>query len=213
MISWQSWVSNLDNMEKIGILGGSFDPLHLGHLSIAEAAMTELNLDRIILIPTKVSPFKVGRKMASNEDRLAMARLATTDKINYQVSTIEIEGQEVSYTYDTLVTLQKTMMDTEFWFLMGSDSFMSLENWYKGKDLLREFNFAVALRPGSDYKKVKEKAEHYQNTYDAEVEILHNNMLDISSTEIKRAIKDGRPISEYVSPSIERYIDEHGLYK
>ncbi|WP_303857450.1 nicotinate (nicotinamide) nucleotide adenylyltransferase [Aminicella lysinilytica] len=200
-------------MNEIGILGGSFDPFHLGHLSIAEAAIEELNLTKVILIPTKVSPFKLGKKMASEKDRVAMTRLAAQEDEKFEVSTIETDRSSVSYTYKTLELLKKSMEDTKIWFMMGTDSFVSLESWYKGQELLEEYSFAVAARPGFDVSVVEYKAEKYRVKYGAEVRILHNRMLDISSTEIKEAIKEGRSIEGYVPQRIERYIDEHGLYK
>ena len=200
-------------MNEIGILGGSFDPFHLGHLSIAEAAIEELNLTKVILIPSKVSPFKLGKKMASEKDRVAMTRLAAQEDEKFEVSTIETDRSSVSYTYKTLELLQKSMEDTKIWFMMGTDSFVSLESWYKGHELLEEYSFAVAARPRFDVSVVEYKADKYSEKYGAEVKILHNRMLDISSTEIKEAIKEGRSIGEYVPQRIERYIDEHGLYK
>ena len=200
-------------MNEIGILGGSFDPFHLGHLSIAEAAIEELNLTKVILIPTKVSPFKLGKKMASEKDRVAMTRLAAQEDEKFEVSTIETDRSSVSYTYKTLELLKKSMENTKIWFMMGTDSFVSLESWYKGQELLEVYSFAVAARPGFDVSVVEYKAEKYRVKYGAEVRILHNRMLDISSTEIKEAIKEGRSIEGYVPQRIERYIDEHGLYK
>ena len=124
-------------MNEIGILGGSFDPFHLGHLSIAEAAIEELNLTKVILIPTKVSPFKLGKKMASEKDRVAMTRLAAQEDEKFEVSTIETDRSSVSYTYKTLELLKKSMEDTKIWFMMGTDSFVSLESWYKGRNCWR----------------------------------------------------------------------------
>jgi nicotinate-nucleotide adenylyltransferase len=151
--------------------------------------------------------------MASEKDRVAMTRLAAQEDEKFEVSTIETDRSSVSYTYKTLELLKKSMEDTKIWFMMGTDSFVSLESWYKGQELLEEYSFAVAARPGFDVSVVEYKAEKYRVKYGAEVRILHNRMLDISSTEIKEAIKEGRSIEGYVPQRIERYIDEHGLYK
>jgi len=200
-------------MSKIGILGGSFDPLHNGHLSIAEAAAEELRLDRVILMPAKVSPFKLGRKMADEKDRVAMVSLMAAVNDKYIVSTLEIDNDGISYTYDTMCQLRKLYTDDELWFLMGTDAFLSLDTWYKGPELLKGFAFAAAPRPGFDIRVLEKKAAEYIDNYDAKISILHNRMLYISSTEIKSAIREGRPIGSFVPEEVERYINEHGLYK
>lgn len=200
-------------MKRTGILGGSFDPIHYGHLSIAEAAADELELDRVILMPARVSPFKLGRKMAEEADRVAMLKLVAAGNDKYAVSTLEVENNGVSYTYDTLQALKKLYPEDELWFLMGTDAFLSLETWYKGPELLREFSFAAAPRPGFDIKVLDEKADYYTEKFKARIRILHNKMLYISSTDIKSAIRDGLPIGNFVPEAVERYINEHGLYK
>ena len=200
-------------MSNIGILGGSFDPFHKGHLSIAETAVKELDLSKLLLIPTKVSTFKMGKKMASEGDRVAMVKLAARENDKFKVSTIEIDKGSVSYTYKTLAAVKAANPDDEIWFLMGTDSFLSLENWYKGKELLKHYNFAVASRPGFDISVIEKMATKYMEKYGAIVKVLNNDKFDVSSTEIKEAIKSGRSISTLVPKSIERYIYEHGLYK
>ena len=102
-------------MSEIGILGGTFDPFHFGHLSIAEAAIKEFDLSEVILLPTKVQPFKIGREMASEEDRVNMVRLIAKENKQFRVSTIEAYGQRVSYTYKTLKLLQKEYPDDKFY--------------------------------------------------------------------------------------------------
>jgi len=200
-------------MNEIGILGGTFDPFHLGHLSIAKTALEEFDLDEIILLPANVSPFKVGREMADEADRIAMLNLIAAENKQFTVSTVETDTDEVSYTYRTLGILQKQMPDDKLWFIMGTDSFVSLEEWYKGEELLREYAFIVAPRPGSGIADVEKTVNKYRKKYDASIRIVHNEMLDISSTEIKQAIDEGASIECFVPKSIERYIDEHGLYK
>ena len=113
-------------MSEIGILGGTFDPFHFGHLSIAEAAIKEFDLSEVILLPTKVQPFKIGREMASEEDRVNMVRLIAKKNKQFRVSTIEAYGQRVSYTYKTLKLLQKEYPDDKFYFILGTDSFLTL---------------------------------------------------------------------------------------
>lgn len=200
-------------MSDIGILGGSFDPFHNGHLSIAKAAMRECGLAKIILLPARVQPFKVGRHMASEEDRVNMVSLIARRNQNFAVSTAEAFSEEISYTYKTLQTLKEQYPKDRLHFILGTDSFLSLESWYKGEELLREFPFIVGVRPGYKESETAEMVEKMRRTYDAKIKILHNRILEVSSTEIKENIKAGKPIRDLVPFPIERYIHEHGLYQ
>ena len=200
-------------MRKIGILGGSFDPFHKGHLSIAKAAMKECDLTQIILLPARVQPFKVGRTMASEEDRVNMVSLIARETQNFAVSTIEAYGGEVSYTYDTLQALKKQYPADRLYFILGTDAFLSLETWHRGKELLQEFSFIVGVRPGCRENETEETALRFTDSYGTCVKILHNRVLEVSSTEIKQNIRAGKSISELVPYAVERYIHEHGLYQ
>lgn len=200
-------------MSEIGILGGTFDPFHFGHLSIAEAAIREFDLAEIILLPTKVQPFKIGREMACEEDRVNMVRLIAEEKKQFRVSTIEAYSEQVSYTYKTLKLLQREYPEDKFYFIMGTDSFLTLEEWYKGKDLLREFAFIIGIRPGYKVSETESTAKRLRAKYDADIQMLHNQIIEVSSTEIKNNIRSGKSIKNLVPLQVERYIDEHGLYK
>ncbi|MEY8365028.1 nicotinate-nucleotide adenylyltransferase [Anaerovoracaceae bacterium 41-7] len=200
-------------MSDIGILGGSFDPFHNGHLSIAKAAMRECGLSQIILLPAKVQPFKLGRHMAAEEDRVNMVSLIAHQNQNFVVSTVEAFSEEISYTYKTLQTLKCQYPKDRLHFILGTDSFLSLETWYKGADLLREFPFVVGVRPGYKESETIEMVEKVRRCYDAKIKILHNKILEVSSTEIKENIKAGKSIRSLVPFPIERYIHEHRLYQ
>lgn len=200
-------------MGHIGILGGSFDPFHYGHLSIAKAALKECGLSQIVLMPTKVQPFKLGKKRASEEDRVNMVRLIAKKNENFAVSTIEAFSQEVSYTYKTLQALSEEYGRDKLHFIMGTDSFLSIETWYKGEELLKTYSFIVGVRPGYKENETEEKMQYYQEKYGTKVRILHNHVLEVSSTEIKERIRNKERIRDLVPYEIERYIDEHGLYQ
>ena len=200
-------------MGDIGILGGSFDPFHNGHLSIAKAAMHECGLAQILLLPAKVQPFKIGREMASEEDRVAMVRLIARQNQNFIVSTVEAYSEEVSYTYKTLRTLKTQYPNDRLHFILGTDAFLSLESWYQGRALLQEFPFIVGVRPGYKVSETEMTVERFRRDYDARIKILHNRILEVSSTEIKENIKAGKSIRALVPVPVERYIHEHRLYQ
>ena len=200
-------------MSNVGILGGSFDPFHLGHLSIANAALEEFDLEGIILLPAKVQPFKVGRDMASERDRVNMIRLITEKNSQLALSTVEAFGDDVSYTYKSLSHLQRVNSEDRLFFILGTDSFLTIEKWYRYKDLVSEFSFLIAGRPG--YKEAERDAliNRLRTEYDADIRIIHNQTVEVSSTLIKQHIREGKPITDLVPPEIERYINENGLYK
>ena len=204
-------VTGEDNI-RTGILGGSFDPIHNGHLSIVDAALEELALDKVLLIPTKVSPFKIGRKVAPDEDRLEMTRLALKDRPGCEVSDIEIRKQGVSYTIFTLDELSASGLYGKLYFLMGTDTFLELESWYKGTELLEKYAFALAPRPGFARSEFEEKLDYYRETYGTDVTVLNNEMLPISSTKIRARLAEGLPVTGLLPDDVESYILENGLY-
>lgn len=197
---------------KTGILGGTFDPVHLGHTGVAETAAKELGLDRVLMMPVHIQPFKQDRRTASAEDRVAMLSLAVARSDKLEVSTYEIENQVVSYTYDTIRALSERHPEDEICFIMGSDSLMSIDTWYKGPELLKLCSFAVGLRPGNDRQAVEEKAAALRAAYGAEITLLEELMLPVSSTQIRELVEKGEPIYGLVAPEVEVYIDEHDLY-
>lgn len=200
-------------MSDIGILGGTFDPFHTGHLCIARSALETGGMEKVILMPAKVSPFKVGREMAGEEDRLAMAGLAAELSPDIEVSRLEVEAEGVSYTFRTLTTLHKMHPYDRYWLIVGSDQFLNLESWYKGKDILESFQVILASRPGYMESEIEQKIQRYTDTYGTAVRVLKEEMPDISSTMIKEKIKSGDSITGLVPDKIEKYINEHGLYR
>ena len=200
-------------MSDIGILGGTFDPIHLGHLCIAEASLKSGGMSKVILMPAKVSPFKLGREMASEEDRLAMVALTAEKDPGIEVSRLEIEADGVSYTFRTLKTLHKLHPYERYWLIVGSDQFLNLESWYKGKDILEEFQIILAPRPGYRMEELNERIKRYTTVFGTAVRVVENDMLDISSTQIKQEIQAGNSIEGLVIPEVEQYINEHGLYR
>lgn len=199
-------------MEKIGILGGTFDPFHLGHLSVLEASIKESKCDRIILLPAKVSPFKLNREITEEKHRVAMLDCIAEDYKNVEVSRIEIDGPKVSYTYNTMKSVQERRPNAELYFIMGSDSLLTIESWHMGEKFLNEFSFILAPRPGYDVNSTKEKKRLIEEKYGTKIKVLHNKLINISSTEIKENIKNGKGIDHMVPAKVVEYIHENRLY-
>lgn len=199
--------------EHIGILGGSFDPVHIGHVALGRAAVSEAGLDKLIVMPTYIQPFKQGKRVTDDEHRLAMTRLAFEAVPKAEISTFEIDRMRVSYTYDTMAALKKDYPNEELFFITGADSFLSLDTWYKGIDLLENFSFIVSARPGCEDDELDSKIKEYQSKYRTKVVKLVTQMPNISSTEIRESYKDGGNAGGLIPENVERYITEHGLYQ
>ncbi len=200
-------------MSDIGILGGTFDPIHLGHLCIARASLESGGMDSVVLMPARVSPFKLGREMAAEGDRLAMARLTAAQDPRLRVSEIELRSEGVSYTFRTLNILHEQDPDERFWLIVGSDQFLALESWYKGRDILENYRIILAPRPGYRMDELDGMIRRYAAVYGTAVRVVENDMLDISSTQIKQNIQSGSSIEGLVIPEVAQYIYEHGLYR
>jgi len=182
-------------MLKIGILGGTFDPIHDGHIKIAQTAKEELELDQIWLMPTSISPFKIGKKTASAIDRLKMCELAIQDLEGFEVSTIEIFKDEPSYTFDTMEQLTKKNADHSYYFIIGADQAQSLDKWYRIDDLLKIVNLVAFKREGSIIPKSYELIE------------INNDLIDVSSTAEKQIG------FSHLNQDVKNYIMENHLYE
>ena len=198
--------------KKIGVLGGSFDPVHKGHVTLGEAAVMEAGLEKLIVMPAHVQPFKIGRNFADDEHRLAMCRLAFENVERAEISDYEIVHTDISYTFDTLAHLKKVFPDSKLYFITGTDSFLEIEHWRKGKDLLQTYGFIVSVRPGYREKQLEECIRYYETRYGTDIIRLHYEMPDVSSTAVKLRRQEKQSVSHMLPESVERYINEHGLY-
>lgn len=194
------------------MLGGSFDPIHLGHRSLGCAAVREVALDKLIVMPTHIQPFKQNKKVAQDRHRLAMVNLAFDGCKQVEVSDYEIKKGDVSYSYETMSHLRETHPNDELFFIMGADSFINVDKWYKGEDLLREFGFIVSSRPGYPEKELESKIRFFKEDYGTKIIRLRAKMPDISSTEIRETAIQGEPINHLVPVKVDNYITRNRLY-
>ncbi len=200
-------------MSRIGVLGGSFDPCHRGHINLAVDAKEQMNLDEVILMPTRIQPFKQDKKVADANHRVNMLKEAIKECSGLSVSTWEIDQKTVSYTYKTLEALKKIKgEDAEIYFISGTDSFINIESWKNGKDMLRKHKFIVGVRPGYRLNELDEAIAKAKKIYGTDVHKIDNRRFHISSTEIRDRLKNNQSISDLVTDSVERYILENGLY-
>ncbi len=200
-------------MKKVGIIGGTFDPVHYGHLILAEQARAEASLDYVIFMPAMVQPFKLNMKSAEGEHRYAMLQEAIAGNPHFSVSRKELDSPEISYTINTLKECRAEFgADTEIYFIIGTDAFLSLEKWYAAEDLLEGFSFVIGTRPGHREEERKALVSRLRGHYGTKIVEIHNPEIEISSTDIKSRIREGKSIKYLVPERVEDYIYRNGLY-
>lgn len=201
-------------MKKIGIFGGTFDPVHLGHINLALDAKLQAGLDKVIFIPAKLQPFKLDKRVTDGKDRLAMLREAVSDISGLEVSSYELDAEGISYTYLTMRAMKKAFGDdAKLYFIMGTDSFLKLEKWKNSRELLETCSYIIGTRPGYKHEELELCIERICRDYNTEVRNIDNVQLDISSTEIRRRIDKGISCGDLIPDKVERYIKDNGLYK
>ncbi|WP_428832793.1 nicotinate-nucleotide adenylyltransferase [Natroniella acetigena] len=200
----------METRRAIGIMGGTFDPIHYGHLLTAECAAAQYNLDEVIFVPSGNPPHKTDQKITVAQKRYVMSLLATIGNPKFNVSRIEIAREGLSYTIDTIRAFKELYPQTKIYFITGSDAILEIFTWKNPEKLLREADFIAASRPG--YSLAKLEKEFYDD-YRNRIHILKIPGLAISSTNIRKRIKEGRPIKYQLPEKIESYIRKYNLYK
>lgn len=198
--------------QRIGILGGTFDPIHIGHLILAEEAWFQLRLDCVYLAPAGDPPHKPGRRMAAVEDRVRMAELATADVDYALVSRIDADRPGPHYTADLVRLLhQQAGPDTDIYFLMGMDSLRDLPTWHEARWLVDHARLVALSRHDVDLD--WDALEGALPGVRSRVTILDMPELEIASHVIQQRVRNGQPIRHMVPRAVEAYIKKHGLYR
>ncbi|MBR4909532.1 MAG: nicotinate-nucleotide adenylyltransferase [Acidaminococcaceae bacterium] len=202
-------------MERLAIMGGTFDPIHIGHLRMTHAVQRQLKFDKVVFLPAYIPPHKQTRSdFASWQDRLAMVKLAVQNYADFVVSSLEFDRGGISYTYDTVNFMQELWPDAEIYLIIGEDSLTQLFTWYRVQDLLRLVHFVAAERPGYEGEEGVARLTKAYGSWTAE-KIIHAEVPEtaISSTEIRKRLREGKPIRGMVPMAVEQYIYENGLYQ
>ena len=198
--------------KKIGIMGGTFDPIHLGHLATAEAVRESFALDEILFIPAARPPHKLGKLVTDEQHRLAMTTLATQSNKFFRVSDMELKRKGLSYTLDTMNELHKIFgRSTELFFIIGADSLADLSKWHAARELVEKCHFIATTRQGVDVD-----FSAVENFFGSTIEHIHRVTtpgLEISSTDIRDKVRFGRSIKYLVPEVVEDYILREGLYR
>jgi len=200
---------------NIGILGGTFDPPHLGHLSIARTALVDCELDQVLLIPARIPPHKVRPGISAPEHRLAMTKLLCGENACMVVNDIELCRQGKSYTIDTIHVLRKQMPGAYFRLIIGEDMAADFHTWKQARTLMQIAPPLVAARPGCDFLTGISKQDNMPESMRRSLldSCINISPMDISSTAIRAAIADQRDVTHLLTTKVMAYIFEHGLYR
>ncbi len=195
-------------MERFGIYGGTFNPIHNGHLHLIRAACAQLSFDRLLVVPANIPPHKAATDLASNRDRLEMARLATAGMPGVWVSDIELRARGKSYTILTLERLRALFPECRFTLLMGADMLESFDRWHRWRDILKLADIAAFARNEGEEALLERKAALI-----GRARVVRVEPLPLSSTLVREKVRRGEDISGLVPEPVAAYIYEKGLYR
>lgn len=199
-------------MTRIAIYGGTFDPIHMGHLEVAKAVIEEKAADRLYFMPNYISPFKQGEIHSSGEDRINMINIAIRGLPNIEASDYEIKRKSPSYTIDTLEAFERKFSH-DICFVAGADSIDSMEEWHRGPELLSKFKIIAVKRVGFPIEKLIKKIAYYKKKYNSEIFLLNKIPKHISSSAIRDNLIFKDDVSEYLTAEVIDYILKNDLYK
>lgn len=200
-------------MIKKGIFGGTFDPIHNGHLHIAYAALDTLNLDKIVFVPAGNPPLKESEKITDAFVRYELVNLAIAKESRFEVSSYEINKKGISYTHETISHFREMEEDTKWYFIAGVDCLMDLDRWKNVKDIMDNCEFVVYNRPGFENEEVFLQKRIIEEKYGKEIVFMSLPAMEISSSKIKKLMEKGLNVRQYIPENIYYAINELGLYK
>lgn len=199
--------------KRLGIYGGTFDPIHMGHLIVAEMARQDCSLDNVLFIPAESPPHKNDKYISDSSFRFEMTQLAVEDNPHFMVSDIELNRKGVSYTIDTLKALRKIYSnDYELWMIIGGDSLLQINTWKDSSEIMRMCNFAVYMRPDSPLEECKAQAEAMHRQGNTNIVLVEGPMIEISSSDIRHRVNLGKSIRYMVPSRVGDYIRDKGLF-
>lgn len=197
--------------KRVGIMGGIFNPIHLGHMVVAEVAYEAFNLDEVIFVPCGKSHMKECALDAKT--RISMIGEGIQDNSHFALSTIEVDREGYSYSYETIVELKKHNPNTRYFFIVGADSLMQMEKWMKPDKIFSEVTVIVAPRLSVPMDQLQAKIDELKAKYEnSDIQLLHCNYVDISSTTIRNRIREGKSVRYMVHYKVIEYINKNRIY-
>ena len=200
-------------MRKVGIMGGTFNPIHNGHLMLAKEALKQFLLDEVLFMPSGTSYMKADQKVESGQTRAEMTALAIQDNPRFTLSTMEIERAGDTYTYQTLECLKKENPDTEYYFIVGADSLFHMAKWAAPECIFANCCILAAIRDDKSVEEMNEQIDLMSQQYNARIYLMKTMRMDISSTDIRRKLAAGESIEGDVPEAVRIYIEKRGLYR
>ena len=199
-------------MQRIGVIGGTFDPIHYGHLAAAEEARVRVNLEKVLFAVAGLPPHKLDEEVTPVEHRLAMVQLGIFSNPDFELSRVDVDRSGPSYTVDTISILQEQWgQGTEMFFILGLDSLVEVPTWHEPERLIQLCHLVAVARPGFEVD--MRQLEDSVPGISSRVEIIGMPEVDISSSDLQRRVREGLPIRYQVPEEVERYIREHRLYQ
>ncbi|EHQ91757.1 nicotinate-nucleotide adenylyltransferase [Desulfosporosinus youngiae] len=199
-------------VNRLGIMGGTFDPIHYGHLVAAEMARAEFKLDKVLFIPTGTPPHKNRKGISDAELRFEMVKRAIQDNPSFDISRLEIEREGPSYTVETLRVLRRMWPEHELYFITGSDALLEIFSWREAEEIFRLIEFIGAARPGFDASDFFLKVQQEHPETKGKIHYLEVPALAISSTDIRARVRRGEPIRYLLPEAVRLYLAQHKLY-
>ncbi|HPU64014.1 MAG TPA: nicotinate-nucleotide adenylyltransferase [Mobilitalea sp.] len=199
-------------MKKVGIMGGTFNPIHNGHLFLAEHAYDQADLDFVLFMPTLNPPHKADIDVLSIEHRLNMVKLAIKDNPNFVLSELELNRPGLTYTSDTLKILKEKEPDTEYYFIVGADSLMMMTQWKDPQMVFKLSTVVAGGRENYSMEQLRQQADYLEKTYNGKIILLDMPYIEISSEIIRERVAENKSIRYYVPDEVLDYIKRHNLY-
>lgn len=200
-------------MKKVGILGGTFNPVHMAHLIIAEVAQEDAGLDDVLFVPSGCSYLKDTSEILPAKDRINMTGLAIEDNPRFALSTIEIDRGGNSYTCDTLMELKERYPDQEYYLIVGADNLFTMEEWKDAEVVFQNAKILAAVRGSKKRADMEEKIAQLKEKYGADIMLLNVRHVDISSSVVRKKVAEGRSIRYMVPEKVREYILKNHLYE
>lgn len=199
-------------MSKIGIMGGTFNPIHNGHLFLAENAFEQAELDKILFMPAKNPPHKAKLKLITDRQRAEMVKLAIQDNPNFELSEMELWREGFTYTADTLTLLKKDNPQNHYHFIVGTDSLFMMQSWRKPEVIFGLCTVVVAGRDNAEEEQIMKHIKYLKETFGADIMYVKMPMIMISSEDIRQRIAEGRSVRYFLPDRILEYIHKNKLY-
>ena len=203
-----------NNRKKIGIMGGTFDPIHMGHLILGEQSYEQFQLDKVLFMPSGNPPHKRNRAgRASDGQRVDMVRLAIEDNPHFELSLAEMHETGYTYTYRTLEELKEQNPDTDYYFIIGADSLFTFDEWKEPARICRACTLVVAVRDHASSDELNQEIKRLSAEYEGRFTLLDTMNIDVSSHQIRSWVSEGKSLKYYVPDPVISYMKENGIYR